>query len=163
VHLGYRRDALGDVAEGFGFLVPRGEGPRILGALWASDIFEGRAPAGGLLITVMIGGAHDPAAVELKDESLIALARADLERTMGLLVAPYFSRIIRHPRGIPQYDVGHVARLAAIDRRLEAFPGLWLGGSALRGISVNSCVSEAPRLAEAALEFFASSESAAAV
>lgn len=162
VHLGYRRDALGALPEGFGFLVPRGQGPRILGALWASDIFEGRAPAGGLLITAMVGGAHDPTAVELGDEKLMALTRKDLQTTMGVLVAPYFSRIIRHARGIPQYDLGHVARLSAIDARLAGFPGLWISGSSLRGISVNSCVAQAPRLAEAALEFFAREKNAAA-
>ena len=87
VHLGYRRDALGPLAEAFGFLVPRGEGPRILGALWASDIFEGRAPAGSMLITVMIGGAHDAGAIELKDEALVAVAIPPLV-TFGLMRLP---------------------------------------------------------------------------
>ena len=153
VHLGFRRDALPSLPEGFGFLVPRGQGPRILGALWASDIFEGRAPAGSMLITVMIGGAHDPASQELDDAELIKVAREDLRITMGILVAPYFVRIVRHARGIPQYDLGHMQRLATIERRLASCPGLWIGGNSLRGIAVNACVEDGSRIAESVLDY----------
>jgi len=163
VHCGYRRDALGALPEGFGFLVPRDQGPRILGALWASDIFEERAPAGSLLVTVMAGGAPDPALAELADDELLQVVRGDLERTMRILVAPYFVRIIRHERGIPQYELGHLERLATIERRLGQFPGLWLGGSSLHGVAVNSCIERAAPLAESVLEFVAAGARSAAV
>jgi len=152
-HLGYRRQAVGHPCEGFGFLVPRGEGLRILGALWISTIFEGRAPDGGLLITVMIGGAQDEGVLELSDGELTAIILGDLSRAMGIAARPYFSRLIRHARGIPQYTLGHPERLGRIGAHLAEHPGLWLSGNSYRGISVNSCIEEAPGIAEEMLAF----------
>jgi oxygen-dependent protoporphyrinogen oxidase len=156
VHTGFRTLALGDQPAGFGFLVPRGQGPRILGTLWISSIFGGRAPEGSSLLTTMIGGAHDPRAVELDDRTLLDLVRADLKTAMSIMVAPYFVRIVRWPRGIPQYELGHPRRLATIEGRLREHPGLFVAGNSYRGISVNACVEEAPLVAEAALEFLSS-------
>jgi len=153
VHLGYRRDAIGNQPEGFGFLVPRAQGPRILGALWPSCIFDGRAPEGSVLMTVMIGGAHDPEGASLDDRALLGLAREDLRSTIGIHANPYFTRVVRHPRGIPQYTLGHRDRLETVDRRLADHDGLWMTGNSLRGISINDCVKDAPRVAEAALSY----------
>ena len=155
VHLGYRRDAIAGPPEGFGFLVPRGQGPRILGCLWSSRIFDERAPDGSALLTVMIGGAHDPDAVEMNDNRLHEAVRRDLLTTMNIRADPYFVRTIRHPRGIPQYELGHPGRLRTIDERRAANPGLWLTGNSLRGIAINACVEEAPGVAESVLEFLA--------
>ncbi len=155
LHFGYREDAMGDRPKGFGFLVPRGQGARILGALFSSDIYDGRAPEGSTLITVMIGGAHDPEALQLSDEELVTASRRDLEHCMGVRARPYTQTIVRHTRGIPQYTLGHSERLAAIERRLVGHPGLWLYGNSYRGVAVNSCIAEAPALAEAALDFTA--------
>jgi oxygen-dependent protoporphyrinogen oxidase len=153
VHVGYRRDAVGAQPEGFGFLVPRGQGPRILGVLWPSCMFNGRAPEGSILMTVMVGGAHDPDAAGMDDDDLLRLVTEDLRKTLGIHANPYFVRIIRHPRGIPQYTLGHSARLSTIERRLAARPGLWMTGNSLRGISINACVAEASGVADATLEF----------
>ena len=153
VHLGYRRDALGTVPEGFGFLVPRGQGPRILGALWPTCMFDGRAPRGGLLMTVMLGGALDPEGVGLEDRELLRIVRRDLQMTLGVHANPYFTRIVRHPRGIPQYTMGHRRRLDTIERRQATMPGLWITGNSLRGVAINSCVAEATEVADAALNF----------
>ena len=150
VCLGY--DAAALVADrgplnGFGFLVPRGEGPRILGALWETSIYERRAPVGKALLRVMIGGAADPEAVQLEDGPLIARVRADLERTMGLRIAPEFQHVVRHRRGIPQYTVGHASRLARIETALADHPGLFLAGNSYRGVSVNACIEDASQVA----------------
>jgi oxygen-dependent protoporphyrinogen oxidase len=163
VHFGYMEGALGDLPEGFGFLVPRGQGPRILGTLWISSIFEGRAPADRRLMTTMVGGAHDPAATKLDDEELVALVRQDLQTTMGITARPYFVRIHRWPRGIPQYTIGHPERMRRIDECLERHPGLWLTGNAYRGVAMNACIEEAPGVAERVLEFLATASDAAAL
>ncbi len=134
--------------DGFGFLVPRGERIRILGALWETSIYPRRAPEGKALIRVMIGGARDPQAVELDDAELLRIVRSELATTMGLHARPEFVRIIRHRRGIPQYTVGHLSRLERIDARLKEHPGLYLAGNSYRGVSINSCVAEAGPLAE---------------
>lgn len=152
-HLGYRLQATGHACDGFGFLVPRGQEVRILGALWVSTIFEGRAPDGGLLMTVMIGGAHDESVLELGDKELMTIILGDLSRTMGIAARPYFSRLIKHERGIPQYTLGHPERIEMISARLAEHPGLYLSGNSYRGISVNSCIEEAPGIAEQMLAF----------
>lgn len=147
--LGFPRTAIarpGGV-EGFGFLVPRAEGLRTLGVLWESSIYEDRAPAGKVLLRVLIGGALDPACATMPDDDLLAIARAELAAVMGLASAPEFVRIVRHHRGIPQYVKGHGARMARLAGRLAAFPGLYLTGSSYRGVSLNACVEEAERLA----------------
>jgi len=148
VHTGYQEAAIGDQPQGFGYLVPRGQGPRILGSLWSSCIFKGRAPKGRRLITSMIGGAHDPRAVKLSDRKLIDIVRKDLQTTMGIITAPYCVRIFRHPKGIPQYTLGHLDRVARIESRVSAHPGLWVSGNSYHGISVNACVEEAARIAD---------------
>ena len=162
VHTGYRTMALGDQLTGFGYLVPREQGPRVLGTLWISQIFDGRAPDGAILLTSMIGGAHDPHAVDLDDESLMKVVRDDIKRTMSIMVRPYFTRIVRWPRGIPQYTLGHPERMRAIEDRLQQHPGLFVSGNSYRGISVNACVEEAPQVAEAALEFLHQRDDSAA-
>lgn len=138
--------------DGFGFLVPRQEGIRMLGALWESAIYSNRAPAGKALMRVMIGGARDPKVVDLDDDTLLGIVRAELQQTMGLRVAPEFVRIVRHSRGIPQYTTGHVARLQRIDALLQAHPGLFLAGNSYRGVSINSCVAESGGIADRVLE-----------
>ncbi|MCP4659159.1 MAG: protoporphyrinogen oxidase [bacterium] len=157
VALGYRADELGGPPDGFGFLVPRGEGPRILGCLWDSSIFPGRAPGDRVLVRAMIGGAHDAEAVTLPDEALLDIVRRDLEATMGLNAEPVFERIYRHPLGIGQYLVGHQDLLDRIHRRLRARPGLWVAGSSYYGVSMNSCIEKAGRQVAEILGFLAPS------
>jgi oxygen-dependent protoporphyrinogen oxidase len=93
-----------------------------------------------VLLRAMIGGAHDPAAIELTDEQALAQGRDDLARTRGLNATPDPVWILRHPHGIPQYTLGHPERLERIDRRLASWPGLHVTGNSYRGISVNHCV-----------------------
>ena len=152
VALGHDVLALDHPLDGFGFLVPRGEGPRILGALWDSSVYPGRAPRGQALIRVMIGGAHDPAVLDLGDDEITRIVRTDLRLVMGVSAVPRFVRVIRHPAGIPQYTVGHLDRLARIDRALERWPGLYLAGNGYRGVAINNCIAEAGPLAARVLE-----------
>jgi protoporphyrinogen/coproporphyrinogen III oxidase len=147
VCLGYETARVDRPLDGFGFLVPRGEGIATLGALWDSSIYPGRAPEGRSLIRVMMGGAHDASAVMLDEEALINRARADLETTMRLTIEPVFTQVFRHPAGIPQYTVGHLDRVATIDERMRRHPGLFLAGNSYRGVSINACIAEAGPLA----------------
>jgi len=151
VHLGFEPDDLGGAPDGFGFLAPRGEGARILGCLWSSSIFDGRTEGGRVLLTCMLGGATDPEAFELPDDELVRITRGDLETTMGVKAEPRFVRIFRHRRGIPQYTLGHLDRLAGIEDGLARHPGLLVSGNSYRGISVNACAAEAPGVAADAI------------
>lgn len=150
VCLGYDAAAAGPLS-GFGFLVPRSEGTRILGTLWETSIYPNRAPEGKALLRVMIGGALDPDAVSVPDAELIRTVRDELQRTMGLNAVPEFVKIVRHRRGIPQYVGGHLDRLARIDAALTRLPGLHLAGNSYRGVSINSCIAEADGVAQHAI------------
>lgn len=143
VALGYDEKDTNGPLNGFGFLVPRLEGIRSLGCLWDSSAFPGRAPEGKILLRVMIGGAHDPEAVGLDDDTLLAIVRKDLATTMGLTAEPELIRIYRHPLGIGQYTPGHQARLDTIESIIKRLPGLWLAGSSYYGISMNACIEKA--------------------
>jgi oxygen-dependent protoporphyrinogen oxidase len=145
--LGFESATLGHSLDGFGFLVPRGQGPRILGALWESSVFPGRAEPGRALIRVMAGGMHDPAFCDLTDEQMLEAVRRDLRTTMGITAEPGMVRIIRHRAGIPQYAVGHLDRLARIDAGIARFPGLHLAGHAFRGVGINAVIADAAALA----------------
>ena len=144
----WRDEDLPRPLDGFGYLVPRGEGPRSLGTLWDSSVFTDRAPEGWSLLRTMVGGAHDPEAIRLSDEDLTDIVLGDLRRTMGITTAPRRTWVFRHPRGIPQYERGHGARLDAIENRLTRWPGLHLTGNSYQGVSVNLCVVDAKRTAE---------------
>jgi oxygen-dependent protoporphyrinogen oxidase len=147
VGLAFDEAALGGPPAGFGFLAPPGEGLRILGCLFDSSVYPGhRAPPGKVLLRAMIGGALDPGAVDLDDGALLATARADLRKAMGLRADPERHWIFRFPRGIPQYEPGHGLRLAEAARMLAPWPTLRLAGNSYRGISVNSCLEEAAPL-----------------
>jgi oxygen-dependent protoporphyrinogen oxidase len=151
IHLGFARETLDACPQGFGFLAPRNQGLRSLGSLWPSDIFEGRAPSGLRLTSTMIGGAHDEDVVDLDDNALFAIVREELHRAMGFVVAPRFKLLIRHAKAIPQYTLGHLDRVAAVDEAIRKRPGLFVGGNGLRGLSVNLCIEEAGPQAEQVL------------
>jgi len=148
VALGYHAATLGHPLDGFGFLVPRSEGRRILGALWDSSVFPNRAPEGKALIRAMVGGARAPGLAALPEADLVALVREELRAAMGISAAPVIARVFRHPRGIPQYLVGHAKVLAAIDAILASRPGLYLNSNAYRGVALNDCVRQSQATAE---------------
>jgi len=146
--LGYEKATLGNPLDGFGFLIPRGEKRKILGALWDSSVFPDRAPEGKALIRVMVGGVRAPALAALPEGDLLAVARRELRDIMGVSAEPVLARTFFHDRGIPQYLVGHGGILERIDGRLARLPGLHLNSNAYRGIALNDCVLQSRRTAE---------------
>lgn len=149
---GYEREKIERDLDGFGYLIAKKEGKHTLGTLWDSSIFENRAPEGKVLLRSMMGGACFPDRINLSDEEVEKRVREDLRNIMGIKEAPSFVRIYRHPEAIPQYTVGHGARLAALDERCAQHPGLYLAGNSYRGIGLNDCVASAVRTAERAVE-----------
>jgi protoporphyrinogen/coproporphyrinogen III oxidase len=146
LHLGFAQEDAAGLA-GFGFLIPRGESKSLLGVLLPSNIFPGRAPDGNLLATCMLGGARDPGAIERSDAALIDEATGALAALAGVRQPPKFSLLIRHTRAIPQYVLGHAARLTAIEARRRTLPGLHLAGNSYRGVAINACLIDAPKVA----------------
>jgi oxygen-dependent protoporphyrinogen oxidase len=135
--LGVRPEALRTRAEGFGFLVPRAEGLGLLGCLFMSELFGGRAPEGRQLLQAMLGGTRSPELVEQADDALTQQLFEELDTVLGLREEPERIRIQRWPRAVPQPAVGHNARVASLRRDLRArAPGLALVGNYLDGVSV---------------------------
>ncbi len=148
VCFGYSKSRIGNYLDGFGFLVPSREQRSILGTIVDSNIFPNRAPEGSVLFRSMVGGARTPQLAELPDEKLADRVKGDLKDITGLSAEPEFVRIFRHEKAIPQYQVGHAARLNAIEQVLTSHPGLVLTGNAFRGVSLNDCVVNAWKTAE---------------
>jgi oxygen-dependent protoporphyrinogen oxidase len=152
---GYERDKISHDLNGFGYLIPRREGCSTLGTLWDSSIFPHRAPEGKVLLRSMMGGATNPTAIDLSDRAVQQRTQADIKASMGITADPDFVRIFRHPRAIPQYTVGHSRRLAAINDRLQHYPGLFLTGNAFYGVGLNDCVNASNQVVEAVMKFLA--------
>lgn len=140
VCLGYKREQVGHDLDGFGFIIPRFEKKRTLGTIWSSSIFPGQAPAGAVQMRTMVGGATDPEAAGLPDEQLLDVVDGDLRPMLDITGTPPYVRIYRYERGIPQFVLGHPARLAALDERLSRLPGLLFTGNAYDGVGLNDCV-----------------------
>ena len=138
--------------EGFGFLVPGDQEIPLLGCLFMSQLFPGRAPAGRELLHCMLGGRRYPEAIDLSDDVLHKRVHADLEKTLGLREAPQLLAITRWPRAIAQPDGDHPRRVAAIRQQLAGLPGLELAGAYLDGVAVSdaaaSGISAAQRLSQ---------------
>lgn len=152
VALAFEHGAFAAPPDGFGFLVAPGEDLQVLGCLIESNVFPSRAPAGQVLIRVIMGGVADPHLAERGDTELEAIALDALDRAWGLTGAPLRSWVGRQSRGIPQYVVGHIERLDRVQARLARFPGLHLAGNAYRGIAVGKLVDDAEVVAAAVWE-----------
>ncbi len=127
---------------GFGFLVPGNERLGVLGTLFCHDIFRAHAPADGLFLRTMIGGARDPAAVDLDDREILDRTRLALRDVLGADPEPDKVWIVRWQEGISQYTLGHLDRVIAAEGAAAA-AGVELAGSPYRGVSVNDCIKQA--------------------
>lgn len=147
IYVTYKRSDISHSLEGFGFLVPRNEEVRLLGCVWSSSLFSGRAPAGSVLFTAFAGGAADPAVASWSEQEIVEMVRKDFRATLGITAAPTVIAIQRHTRAIPQYTIGHDARCRRIENELKSIPGLWLAGNYLHGVSLGDCVKQGNELA----------------
>ncbi|WP_337288477.1 protoporphyrinogen oxidase [Candidatus Methylomirabilis sp.] len=151
INLAYRREAIPHPLDGFGFVVPACEGRTIIACSFSSVKFANRAPAGYALLRAFAGGALQPEPFEWDDERLLTAVRHDLEDLLGIESAPLWSQLIRHPRSMPQYHVGHLARLATLEHRLCRWPTLKLAGNAYRGVGIPDGVRSGEAAADALL------------
>jgi oxygen-dependent protoporphyrinogen oxidase len=149
--LGFRREHVAHPLDGFGFLAPRREDLRVLGCLFPSSLFPGRAPEGHVALAAFVGGTTDRAVLDLSDEEIRGVVLGDLRRALGLRGDPVRAIVRRWPRAIPQYELGH-GRFVDLARSIEAeLPGLHVAGNVLGGVSVPDCIRKGTALAEAIL------------
>jgi oxygen-dependent protoporphyrinogen oxidase len=140
VNLAFHARAFPLPLRSFGFVVPLIERRRIIAGSFSSLKFEGRAPADAILARVFIGGALQSEMVSLDDTAMIAAAREELGALLGVTEAPQFFHVRRWPRAMPQYAVGHLARVAEIEREAAQLEGFALAGAFLNGVGIPDCV-----------------------
>jgi oxygen-dependent protoporphyrinogen oxidase len=150
--LGYYMDQLKHLPPGFGFLVPRSEGRRMLACTFVHNKFPHRAPADKGILRCFLGGARDEAVLNLTDDEIVAKARQELKDIVKLDARPMFERVYRWRGAMAQYESGHLARVARIGKRLQDIPGLELAGNAYRGIGVPDCIREGTDAANAVVQ-----------
>lgn len=147
VFLGFRRADIAHPLDGFGFLVPRVERRRVLGTLFSSTLFPGRAPDGHVALTSFVGGTRNLETAAWDDDRLVGAVREELADLVGARGAPAIVRVRRWPRAIPQYNIGY-QRFKDACAGLEAqAPGLQIGGNGRDGVSLSACLASGHRLA----------------
>jgi len=150
VSFGYRRADVPHPLDGFGIVVPRTEGRSMLACTFSSVKYPGRAPEGHALLRCFLGGALNERVLESDDGVLAAVARDELSQALGITAEPVLTRVARWTKAMPQYHVGHVARVEAIEQCAAALPGLHLCGGAYRGVGIADCVRSGEAAAERA-------------
>jgi oxygen-dependent protoporphyrinogen oxidase len=133
---------------GFGFLVPRKERRRLVACTWVGTKFSHRVPEGKIVARCFLGGMEDAGVLDESDQNIIAAVTGELQEIAGIAARPRFTRISRWPKSMAQYTVGHPQRLAEIQARVAAIPGLYLAGNAYTGIGIPDCI----RMGRAAAE-----------
>ncbi len=140
VALVYSGEVRAQLPPGFGFLVPRKEGLRMLAATFVHNKFPHRAPEDRALLRCFFGGSENQDVLALSNEQILTVARAELQKSLGLTAEPQATRVYRWKGAMAQYNVGHLERLQRIDEQMARFPTLALAGNAYRGIGVPDCV-----------------------
>jgi oxygen-dependent protoporphyrinogen oxidase len=140
--------------HGYGMIRPWCNGGRLLGCLFSSSAFKGFAPEGTVLLRVLFGGERDPEAAVLCDEELMDIALGELRSILRIRpkAKPLFFHVVRHWPGLPQYEVGHLARVLAIEERLERLRGIYVAGNSYRGLAVSNVVENAELLSTRLLQ-----------
>jgi len=147
VCLGFRREQVAHSLVGFGFLCPEVEGRHVLGCLFPSSLFPGRAPEGHVALTCFVGGAVHPERAAAPEAEILEKTVADLRPLLGLTGDPVVSRVERWCPAIPQYNVGHGRHKEAAAALEAAHPGLFVSGNLLWGVSLGNCVQNATAVA----------------
>jgi oxygen-dependent protoporphyrinogen oxidase len=157
VALGYPENQIGvkkgDRLHGFGLLIPRSERMRTLGCIWNSSLFPERAPAGYTTLTSFIGGSTDPGILSLSDDEIVNTVHRDLQQVMGITAPPRVLGVTRWERVIPQYTLGFTERRQEIETYVGRYPGLFLAGNYLHGISLGDCVEWSRQVVEQVEEY----------
>jgi oxygen-dependent protoporphyrinogen oxidase len=150
VLLGFRRGDVAHPLDGYGLVIPRSEGRRLLACTFVSTKLAGRAPAGHVLLRGFLGGVRDPDVLARDDQAHVRTMLEEMGPLLGLRGAPVLARVFRFPRSTPQMEVGHEERVAALDAALGATPGLLVTGGGLRGTGIPDVIGDAERTAEMA-------------
>ncbi len=145
--------ALKEPLRGFGFLVPRSEGLHLLGTIFNSALFPGRAPEGRVLLTSFIGGSFEPEVLDWSDDQVWEVVGSELQRVLDSEKKPEPIALVRQRHALPQYNIGHERWVASLREQLQRTPGLFVTANYLEGASVPACIDQADRTAHRVVEY----------
>jgi oxygen-dependent protoporphyrinogen oxidase len=153
VTIAFKKDDVKVPLKGFGFIVPRVEGRRINASTYSSIKWLHRAPDDMIMLRIFVGGGHHEELVQdLDDAGMTNMVLEELDTILGIKANPAFSKTYRWHKGMPKYTVGHLDRIAVLDRTMSTHPGLHLIGCSYKGIGIGDCVHEAQIAAERILK-----------
>jgi oxygen-dependent protoporphyrinogen oxidase len=148
INLAYRRDAIRHPLDGFGFVVPFVEKRSLIACTFSSVKFPGRAPADHVLLRAFAGGALQPEVFALEESEMLARVEKDLRELLGIAGRPLFVEVSKWQNSMPQYEVGHLDRVASIEKSVGELPALTLAGNAYRGAGIPDCIRSGQTAAE---------------
>jgi len=148
INLAYRRSAIAHPLNGFGFVVPFIERRSLIACTFSSVKFAGRAPNDHVLLRAFAGGALQPEIFALNEATLATKCEADLRELLNIREDPRFVEVAKWERSMPQYEVGHLDRVASIENSMRELPGLALAGNAYRGTGIPDCIRSGETAAE---------------
>jgi oxygen-dependent protoporphyrinogen oxidase len=151
---GYDRSTMRHQLDGFGFMVPRREGLITFCTIWNSSLFEGRAPEEKVLMTSFVQASGESDLSGFPDDVLAEMVGAETEKILGATGRLVEQQVWKYPRALPQYNLGHAEKIAAIRNALNAFPNLYLAGNYLDGRSIGECAQTGFRVAESLRSHF---------
>ncbi len=143
VVLAYPKSEFAYDMKGFGNLIPRTQGVRTLGTIWSSSLFAGRAPVGWQLLLNFIGGTLDPALAKLSEPEIIQAVHQDLKKTIlraDTKAEPKAIAVHIWDKAIPQYEIGHLQRLATVETELQKAQGLYISANFIGGVALGDCI-----------------------
>ncbi len=154
VALGFRRQDVAHPLSGHGYVVARGEGVLHTACTWVSSKWPYRAPPGHVLLRCYVGRAGDQVALMMDDDSLVGTILRELRPLLGISASPTLIRVLRWKEALPQYLVGHLDKMAALERALEHTPGIVLAGAGYRGVGIPDCIRQGIEAARGILALF---------
>jgi oxygen-dependent protoporphyrinogen oxidase len=153
VVLGFRREDVAHPCSGFGMLIPRVEGFKILGTIFSSSLFPNRAPAGHLTLTSYVGGERYPELAGLEPQKLYDLTVEDLRVLLGVRGKPTFQHSVFYPKAIPQYNLGYGRFRQLLTDAEKHAPGLFFAGHFRDGISLSDSMISGLKIADRVSEY----------
>jgi protoporphyrinogen/coproporphyrinogen III oxidase len=150
---GYHNQQVGTPLDGFGVLIPRTEKYRTLGTVWNSSLFPDRSGDGRITMTSFVGGATDPEIIAMPDQEIAAIVEKDNARMLQITGQPIVSRVWKHPKALPQYNLGHGHVVQTVREAERAIPGLYFAGNYLDGPAIPKCIDRGSQTAESVRDY----------
>lgn len=152
--LAYKKEGFSHPLNGFGFVVPRTEGRKILACTWTSSKFPHRTPDGYVMLRCFVGGALKESLAEQDEATIATMVKQELADLMNIHQEPEICKVFHNKKSNVQYLVGHATLIESVQKELQAFDGLFLTGSAYTGIGIPDCIQNGTRTAQAVIDFF---------